>query len=166
MPTASATLAPRAAVLSSKIRRIFCEFRKCGFYAAMQKEGAHDKSCAKNLFANDKRVHKALSVPTRRGWFAAEHVMRTANRAKASKTDRMSIYRPLVALCFSVSSSGAALCGAPDPPKQVSGKAIIMSALPRGTSFFMLLSVHIPFNRIRSRRIGFLRIELRSSERA
>ena len=32
--------------------------------------------------------------------------------------------------------------------------------------FFMLLSVHIPFNRIRSRRIGFLRIELRSSERA
>ena len=31
MATASAPLAPRAAVLSSKIRRIFCEFRKTAF---------------------------------------------------------------------------------------------------------------------------------------
>ena len=43
MPTASATLAPRAAVLSSKIRRIFCEF--CGCYSVNfpQKEDAHVK---------------------------------------------------------------------------------------------------------------------------
>ena len=79
-------------------------------------------------------------MPTQRGRFAAEHVMRTVNRAKVSETAKISTYYLLVVLYFSAPHPVHRLrlwrfAAHHLPRNEVSGKAIIMSALLRGTYF-------------------------------